>query len=189
MFGLGGRKKEQAKAPRSIQILTRDYLIDATWDAESYNSGGVDFFEQLMGLAADAEEMDEALALRFSEARLQPAGNLTTPAGTFADWELPYFDQVVAIVPRDEAGLQAAQKAFGDFANPRNAILYAGPYLIRANLLSDDEDQSASPFATAQVVPLTDAVIDCQLPGSKLTGFHVPWLLLNGATLHGWAPA
>ena len=149
MFGLGGHKKAQSKAPWSIQILTMEYLVDAVLQPEYYALGGVDFFEQLANGAGDENELADVQALRFSEAHLQPAGNLATPDRTFADWELPLFEQVVAIVPRDEASLQAAQKAYSDYENPLNAVLYAGPYLIRANILSDDEDRSASPFATA----------------------------------------
>jgi len=189
MFGLGGHKKAQSKAPWSIQILTLDYLVDAILQPENYALGGVDFFEQLANAAGDEDELQDVQALRFSEAHVQPAGNLATPDQTFADWELPLFEQVVAIVPRDEASLQAAQKAYSDYVNPINAVMYAGPYLIRANVMSDDTDRDSSPFSTAQVVPLADAVIDCQLPGAKLAGYHVPWLLLNGAKLHGWAPA
>ncbi|CAG0968792.1 hypothetical protein ANRL3_01360 [Anaerolineae bacterium] len=181
-----GSKKQTAKTPWTVESLTTEYLVSGSVREEDYKTGGDDLFAMAcLGDLSDSG-IDAFQQLRLANAHIQPTGNLVTLEQSFSEWEMPMLDLVVAIIPRDQVCLQAAQKAFKDYRHPMEVVLYAGPYAIRAKLMSDDADQSRSPFMMTQVLPLTDAIIDCQLPGAKLKGFAVPWLLLNGGgLLHG----
>jgi len=50
----------------------------------------------------------------WTEGQVHPAGNLTTPVQAFSKLTLASCVNVVAIIPNDDAGWQAAQKAFED---------------------------------------------------------------------------
>ena len=182
-----GSKRQTTKTPWTIEILTTEYLVSGSVRAEDYKTGGDDLFAMAsLGDLSDSG-IDAFQNLRMFDVRVQPTGNLVTQEQVFSEWEFPMLDLVVAIIPRDQVSLQAAQKAFKDYRHPMDVVVYVGPYLIRAKLMSDDQDKNRSPFAMTQLLPLTDAIIDCQLPGAKLQRLAVPWLLLNGGgLLHGY---
>ena len=131
----------------------------------------------------------------WTAVQIQPTGNLTTPAQSFPEWTLGCCANVVAVIPNDDASRQDAQKAFKDWKYPVNAVVYAGPYRIHGTVLSQKADKFRlpSPPTTAAWTdwggggfPIREAEIDCQLPGSKLIGLQVPWLLLNAWVIHGF---
>jgi hypothetical protein len=186
MFGSGAKKTPVDQAPWLIQILTTQHLIEGSFQADLYKIGGDDIFVQ--STEEDADEPNYATfdEMRLTEARIQPTGSLTTPLQTFPGLEMPSFDLVVAIIPADEASLKSAQKAYKAYRHPLDAVIYAGPYLIKARLLSDHAGANRSPFTNNWLVPLVDVVIDCQVQGARLTGFRAPWLLLNGSLVHAF---
>jgi hypothetical protein len=186
MFGSGAKKPHVDQAPWSLQILTTEHLIEGSFHADKYAVGGEDIFAQSTVYDEDETNYDTFDEMRLMQARIQPAGNLATPVQTFPGLELPSFDLVVAIIPADDASLAAAKKAYKAHRHPLDAVIYAGPYLLRAKLLSDHPDASRSPFSDNWLVPLADVVIDCQVPGARLTTFRAPWLLLNGALVHAF---
>jgi hypothetical protein len=186
MFGSDAKKQTTGKAPWALQILTTEHLIEGSFYADKYKSGGEDIFAQSTTVDEDETTSDTFVNIRLLEARLQPTGNLTTPVQTFPGLELPTFDLVVAIIPADPASLQSAQKAYKGYRHPLDAVIYAGPYLMRGKVLSDYADGSRSPFTDTQFLPLVDVEIDCQVQGARLSSFRAPWLLLNGSQVHAY---
>jgi hypothetical protein len=184
MFGSGSKK--QSKPPYNVQLLTTEYLIEGWIAPEEYEVGGDNVFSQAARLEEDEGGIDAFQAIRMTDVKIRPTGILDSPEETFQEWDLSVLDGVVAIIPLDQACLKVMQKAFKDFRYPVEARIYIGPYLIRAKLLSSSTQRDLSPFATSQLIPLEDAEIDCLVQGSKLKGFRVPWLILNGdSLLHG----
>jgi hypothetical protein len=186
MFGSGAKKAHVDQAPWSIQILTMEHLIEGSFHADKYIYGGEDIFAQAATEGDDEINLDAFEGVRFMEARIQPTGNLITPVQTFPGLELPTFDLVVAIIPADDASLNSAQKAFKAYRYPLDAVIYAGPYLLKGKLLSDYAGAGHSTFTNTYLIPLADVVIDCQVQGARLTGFRAPWLLLNGSLVHAF---
>jgi len=190
MNGATTKKPPIDQAPWSIQILTTQHLIEGSFYADKNKVDGDDIFAQSAAEGKDDSEDGRILeafeGMRLMEARIQPTGNLTTQVQNFPGLELPTFDQVVAIIPADQASLRSAQKAYKNYRYPLDAVIYAGHYLLRAKLLSDHVDASCSPFANTWLVPLMNVMVDCQVQGARLISFQVPWLLLNASLVHAF---
>ena len=86
----------------------------------------------------------------------------------------------------DDASLQAAGATYDSYMQAVPAVLYAGPFTIQGTLTPEDKDVNEIFLEERGFVPVINAVIDCQLPGAKLTGYRMPWMLLNGGLLHGY---
>lgn len=186
MFNLGP-KKQTTSITWNIKLLTKEYLIEGLFNPEEYTSGGDNVFALAATSEMDEGGIDAFQRLRLFNVHVQPTGNLVTPDQSFPEWGMLALDEVVAIIPNDESSSETAKKAFKDYRYPIEVAIYSGTYYIRAKLMADNSSQKKSPFAMTGIIPLTDAEIDCQLPGAKLTKFSVPWLLLNaGASLHGY---
>ncbi len=177
MNSTSAKKPPTSQAPWSLQILTTEHLIEGSFYADKNKVDGEDIFTSLS---------DDEVSIRLLAARIQPSGNLVTPVLTFPGLELPSFNLVVAIIPADPGSLQAAQKAYKDYRHPIDAVIYAGPYLMRGKVLSDNVDGSYSPFADTQFLPVVDVDIECQAQGAKLSPVRAPWLLLNGSQVHAY---
>ncbi|MBI4790469.1 MAG: hypothetical protein HY782_25850 [Chloroflexi bacterium] len=187
MFGLGAKKQPASKTGWNIKLLTKAYLVEGSFQPKDYESGGLDVFALAAASAMAEGGLDAFKHLRLTDVRVQPTGNLASSEESFSEWGLLALDEIVAIIPNDQASLESAQKAFKDYRHPMDVVVYAGPYRIHAKLMADTADRKRSPFAMTQIIPLTDAEIECQLPGAKLTKLPVAWLLLNGsASLHGY---
>lgn len=187
MIGTGAKKQTHGQAPWSLQILTTEHLIEGSFYADKNKVDDEDIFTHSTEVYEEGETISDSFVdIRLLEARLRPTGNLTTPVQTFPGLELPTFNLVVAIIPADPASLQSAQKAYKSYRYPIEAVVFAGPYLIRGKVLSDNADGSHSPFSDTQFLPLVDVEIDCQVQGARLSSFRAPWLLLNGSQVHAY---
>ena len=158
----------------AMQILTLDYLIDGTVDLDDelicIFEGGSGYYE-----ARDT--------LTITSARIQPAGNLTTPTTYAPQWMLSSRGGVVAFIPQDETGTQALLKAAPGKTFSFRAVIYAGPYIIQASLLPGDL------FERSAFIHAQDAEINCQVPGAQLKAFTAPWILFNIELVQGYHPA
>lgn len=182
-----GSKKQSSSDTWNIRLLTKEYLVEGEFHPEEYESGGDSIFTLAASSELDEGGIEAFQRLRLFNVHIQPTGNLVTNEQSFSEWGMLALDEVVAIIPNDESSLETAKKAFKDYRYSIEVIVYLGTYCIRAKLMTDNSNQKHSPFAMTGIIPLTDAEIDCQLPGAKLTKFSVPWLLLNaGASFHGY---
>jgi hypothetical protein len=188
MFNLGPKKPAAPKPLWRLQLLSEAYLGDGSYNPDAFKGGSADIFEMSCENVLDGGGIEAFHRLSLTGVTLNATGLLSLPELRYAEWSTAIFDQVIAIIPRDPASLQAAQKAFREYRYPLPVEMYAGPYRLRGQLLSDSSIPRRSPFLMNQVVPLVEAEIDNLLPGARLSGLRADWLLLNGGgVLHGFA--
>jgi hypothetical protein len=186
MFNLGPKKPSVPKPLWRLQLLTGEYLVEGYFNQDEYKVGSADIFEMSCENVLDGGGIEAFHRLGLTEVSVKPTGLLSLPEQAYAEWGTAVFDQVIAVIPRDQASLQAAQKAFQEYRNPLQVEIYAGPYRLRGKLLSDSTIPRRSPFLMNQIVPLAQAEIENLLPGASLPGLQAPWMLLNGGMLHGY---
>jgi|SRR5579859_3175458 len=180
MFGKGSKKPPPA--PWALQFLTTDYLVTGLVAPDDYTIGSETlFYEACQNQGAEAFQL-----LTIASVQLQTTGSLVAGPENLPTWNLGLGDNLVAVIPNDDASRAAAQKAFSDYRQPLQAAFYAGPYVILGNYLSDPSDAGILFRDEKSLRPLANAEINCQLPGSTLKSWRVPWLLLNARQLHGY---
>lgn len=119
--------------------------------------------------------------LVLSSTQLQAIGAQATIAnGTPAEITIPKAS-LIAFIPRDEAGMRSAAMQMPQRAE--RAVIYAGPYLIRAALRLAGDMPLRNFFGAGggSLVALTEAEVACQLPGAPFTPLKAPILILNKA--------
>ena len=186
------KKQPSPMLPWAIQILTTEYLIDGFVQPSEYSFSGKDEYsisrkDMFVDANKDFEDEGGTRGIRYrtwTEGQIQPTGNLTSPVQHFAKLTLGACANLVAIIPNDHASRQAAQKAFQEHQHPVKVMVYAGPYRIRGTALTHKTDQIRLYGHDGGLLPFQDAEIESQLPGARLTGLKVPWLLLNGGMIH-----
>ncbi len=190
MFNLGPKKPVATKPLWRLQLLSEEYLVEGSFNSDEFKVGSSDIFEMSCENILDGGGIEAFHRLSLTGVTLNATGLLSLPEQHYPEWSTAIFDQVIAVIPRDLAGLQAAQKAFREYRYPLPVEVYAGPYRLRGKLLSDSSIPRRSPFLMNQVVPLVEAQIDNLLPGARLSGLQADWLLLNGGgVLHGFGTA
>ena len=95
---------------------------------------------------------------------------------------------LIAFIPRDEAGMRSAAMQMPQRAE--RAVVYAGPYLIRAALMLVGDLPLRNFFGTGggSLVAVTDAEVTCQVPGAQFTPLKAPLLILNKALVQLYHP-
>jgi hypothetical protein len=187
MFNLSPKKSSAPKPLWRLQLLTDEYLIEGSVDPDESRVGSSDIFEMACENVLDGGGIEAFHRLSLTGVSVQATGKLSLPDQRYAEWGTAVFNDVIAVIPRDESGLRAAQKAFREYRYPLKVEIFAGPYRLRGKLLSDSTIPRRSPFLLNQVVPLVETEIDNLLPAAKLTGLQADWLLLNGGgLLHGY---
>jgi hypothetical protein len=177
MFNIGPKKVLTPKTLWRLQLLTAEYLIEGSFNPDENKVGSADIFEMTCENILDGGGIEAFHRLGLSDVSVQPTGVLNMTEQRYPEWGMTVFDQVVAVIPRDEASRQAAQRAYQD----------AGPYRLRGKILSDSTIPRRSPFLMNQIVPLVEAEIDNLLPGARLSDLRADWMLLNGGgMMHGY---
>jgi hypothetical protein len=175
MFGLHSKKQPKAPSnPWLVQILTPEYLIDGYCQPEE------DLF-----LSLSTSSYTDILGITLTSAYIQPTGNLSISPFSSPKWILSFSSMCLAVIPRDESSLKAAREAFNEYQYPFHVVLYAGPFIIRGTMLSNDEDDPTPFYENFTFFPMIEADIDCLIPGSKLSRLNAPFLALNSIYLHG----
>jgi hypothetical protein len=160
----------------AAQILTADYL------ASGYLQP-VDM--PLVGFLNVSTQATVALA----NVQLQAVGAQATVANPNpAEATFPK-SSIIAFVPRDEPGLKAAALQMPN--RPERAVLYAGPYVIRAALMLVGDMPLRNFFGTGSgaYVAVTDAEITCQIPGAKFQPLTAKIMVVNKALVQLYHPA
>lgn len=147
----------------AVQVLTLDYLIDGSLDSERDKTSF-----RLQG--------HDVSPLPLTSARFRPTGVLSVSPPPAVPWVLIYGDQLVAIIPKDEAGLANARQLNAVFKVGVKAEVYAGPYVIRGEVLSPDG--SLRVFEGYTGFPVQDAEIKCLIPGAQLGLLKAPYVLV-----------
>jgi hypothetical protein len=175
MFKSGSNKQPEPKNRWAIQVLTTEYLIDGYDESDQGLMAGWETF-----FLSENFEIGP-----LTSVQVQPTGNLTAPLQSFSKWDLARRELVVAVIPRDEAGLKMARKASSKYKHAFQTVLYAGPYIVRGMWMEAGTDPEFELSRGGDAILLTEAAIDCQLPGTKLTGLTAPWLFVNIHLVHG----
>ncbi len=86
---------------------------------------------------------------------------------------------LIALMPRDEAGLRSAAQNL--LPHGHRAVLYAGPYVIRATVHLPGELPLRNLYNTVSTAMLavTEAEIHCQAPGTKFPDLKISVLVVN----------
>ncbi len=179
-------KKTQVLPHWSLQVLTQDYLLTGEFKFNNEFVSATEILEDFLRLiGTQVTAAHGSLGFTLTAAHLQPTGQYVTPAQTFSELTVD-MRTVVAFIPDNEECTSALKQQFEKFKYPFAASFMAGPYLIRGTLLSN---YAAITWDTTAFFPVAQASLACQLPGAKLTGLQVPWLLLNGATVQAGGQA
>lgn len=168
----GRRSNKPPATPWPVQVLTSEYVIEGYCDPE-------DTLFQTVSMA----DSDENVQIVLKSAQVRPAGSLSIASFTCREWIIDYWTGVVAVIPRDMAGQKALQEEWESAEYPLRAELFAGPYLLRGMVMSDEEERLSYPGAQ---IYITEAEIECLLPGAQLGRLNAPMLVLNGTRLDGY---
>ena len=151
------------KIPWHVQALTLDYLVDG------YIDGSQD--------KAYFRVMDNVLYnIGLVNVRFQATGGLPGPLPDSAQLTFVYGEQLVALIPSDEASLASALQSNNGFTVATLVEVYVGSYVIRGTLLSYDANGRV--FQSYRGFPVQDAEISCRLPGAQWDGLKAPYLVV-----------
>jgi len=181
MFGRGKPPAPPAQ-PWALAFLTSDYLVAGLAQPDDYLVSGDDLFDK----ACNQDGAEAFQLLTLNGVQLQPASNLEAAPETLPVWNLGLCDTLVAVIPNDDLSRQAAQRAYSDYKQPVRGIFYIGAYVISGMFLADPDEGDVLFSTERSLRPMLEATVDCRLPGARLKGWRVPWLLINGRLLHGY---
>jgi hypothetical protein len=172
-----GKKEvpEPQKPPIRVTIITDEYIIDAMDDPEL----------SILQAAYDSEIQEPTGGvIVLKDAHVQALGQVNTPARTFAEWRMPSFVKVIAIVSDDPAAEDFMVDGWTDYEYPFKAIIYAGAFTIEGKILSEDE--APPTFEIRTFVPLEESTITYQLD-KKEKVIRGRWGVVNSVLMHGFS--
>jgi hypothetical protein len=96
---------------------------------------------------------------------------------------------IVALIPRDEASARSA--ALQMPPNSQRALIYAGPYLIRAafRLAGDMHMRTLFGASTGTLLAVSEASVLCLKQGGALPEQNAPVVILNKSAVQAYHPA
>jgi hypothetical protein len=146
-----------------VQALTLDYLVDGFIDGSQDKA----YFRV----------MDNVLYnIGLVNVHFQATGNLPTPNPDYAPLTIVYGEQLVALIPGDEASLASAMQSNNALKFSTRAQVFAGSYVIRGTVLCYDTNGRV--FQSYRGFPVQDAEISCRLPGAQWSGLKAPYLVV-----------
>jgi hypothetical protein len=151
------------KIPWHVQVLTLDYLVDGYIDGSHDKA----YFRTMANVLYN---------ISLANVHFQSTGNQPVPARDAAAWAMLYGEQLVALIPWDEASLATAMQSNVDYKIATQGEVYVGCYLIRGAVLSYDANLSV--FGNQRSFPVQNAEITCRLPGAQWSGLKAPYLLV-----------
>ena len=158
----------------ALQVLTADYLISGTMQP-------VDM--PLVG----SLNVPTQPTLTLTQAQLRAITGQSA-SETLPEISIPKT-AIVALIPRDEASARsaAAQMPPGS----QRAVIYAGPYLIRAafRLAGDMHMRTLFGASTGSMLAVSEAAITCLKPGSAFPEQTAPVIILNKNVVQVYHPA
>ena len=182
MFRSKPSGKSQAAQEIAVQALTLDYVIE----------GNLRVTGELGSLLQGAQGFHEIrYAFEMVSAQVQSTGHLATPAFSAPLWVM-YHAAIVALIPQDDAGAQIFSKAAPNKSLSFKAVMYAGPYVIRACLAPGGalgiSRTTGGIFEGYGFILAKDAEISCQSPETQLARIAAPWVALNTMLMQGYYP-
>ena len=172
-----GKKDKPASSSRPVRvtILTDEYIIDALDDPDL----------SILHAAFDSDPTEPTGGtIILKDARLQALGKMETPARTFAEWRMPSFVKVIAIISDDPTAENLILQGWEDYQTPFKACIYAGAFTIEGTIYSEDEEPPD--FALHTFTPLENAIITYQLD-KKEKAIGGRWGVVNSVLMHGFS--
>lgn len=177
MFGKKSSPPSQPSQPWAFRALTTNYLIDGTvqpnGEVKTLILGGPQYYER-------------RYVVSFENARILPTASQALPEFTVPRWSLEHRWGLVALIPDNEASTEAVLESTKGRSLSYRAVMYAGPYIIRATIQPPTEFHA---FETYAFMPGKDAEIECLAPGTRLGKINSPWILVNREAWEGFSPA
>lgn len=169
-------KSSTPTQPWVMQALTLNYLIEGSMlpngEVSTLLAGGPQYYER-------------RYITTLTNVKVQATGNQTTPEFFAPQWTVEHRGGLVGLIPRDEASTEAIIKFTQGKKLVFRAVIYVGPYVIRATV---EQPMETHAFETYAFMPARDAQIDCQLPGARLVGFRAPLMVVNRELWQGYHP-
>jgi hypothetical protein len=160
--------------PWAIQILTPDYVV----------AGNIVPGDDMdIILNGDYEYYKDRCILTFTDVQMRSVNN---PAGSVINASELLIKQrsgLLALIPRDDAGLQAFQKASGNKDYSLRIVMYSGVYIIRASINPGGLYASGACFMHTK-----DAKIEYQSQNANLKPIDAQWLVINTEMIQGYSP-
>ena len=173
-------KPAPPKTPWAVRVLTPDFLVDGYTDTDAHPDSWPFFGPQTGRL--------EAIFLWLSSPRFTPTSAASGAPPNVSAWLVPYTGDLVAVLPFDDASLAAMQKNAADAKHAFAAVLLAGPYLIRGQLLSlYEKPDDIAVMSGHHSLAVANAEIEYRLPGAQFTGLKSPLMIVHTRHMQGLA--
>ena len=83
--------------------------------------------------------VQNAHSIQLPDVRLQPSGNLVTPAVSVNNWTTSVTHTIVPVIPCDQRGQAFMVEKHKKFKTEIPANIYVGPYVLQDTVLSPDK--------------------------------------------------
>jgi hypothetical protein len=158
----------------AVQVLTADYLISG-------------YLQPVDMPLVGSLNVPTQPTLTVTQAQLR------TITGQLSNEILPEITipktAIIALIPRDEACARSAAAQMPP--NSQRAVIYAGPYLIRAafRLAGDMHMRTLFGASTGTMVAVSEVAVLCLKPGSAFPEQTAPVIILNKNVVQVYHPA
>jgi len=172
------KKPSAPKAPWTVRVLTADFLVDGFADTEAHPESWA-FFTTAVGSTPTG-------LLWLDGPKFTPviAGVAAPPA--VRQWVLPFTGDFTALMPFDDACLAAVRKNIASLKEPHAALVHAGPFALRGQLLSEYGAVSyLSTMSGHLSLAMQDVEIEYLRPNPGFSGLKAPLVLLHTRALQG----
>jgi len=172
------KKPAAPKAPWAVRLLTPDFMVDGYTDTDAHPESWP-FFTPEVGSTPSG-------MLWLGTPRFMPlvTGGTTTP--NVSRWLLPYHSSYAALLPFDNASLEAVTKNVQNQKYAVPAVLHVGPFALQGQLLSAYETiPYLSNMAGHLCLAMRAVEISYRLPGAQMAAFKTPLALVRTQLLQG----
>jgi hypothetical protein len=158
----------------AVQVLTADYVISG-------------YLQPVDMPLVGSLNVPTQPVVTLSQAQLRPI-EAATPGETLAEITVPK-SAIIVLIPRDEAGARSA--ALQMPPNSQRAVIYAGPYRIRAafRLAGDMHMRTLFGASAGTMLAVSEAAVLCLKTGGALPEQSAPVIILNKPAVQGYYPA
>jgi len=130
-----GMAPRAPEAPWKVQLLTPVCLVE----------GLLQTAEQVW---SSLQDPDDPQQLTLTAAQLRSLIDTGMMPRTVSRWTMPLMS-LIGFIPRDEASTAMVEQLISVYQQTSPVVIYAGPYRIRATLLSDEAEPLADPGIVA----------------------------------------
>ncbi len=158
----------------AVQVLTADYIING-------------YLQPVDMPLVGSLNVPTQPTLTLTQAQLRAIIGQSA-SETLPEITIPKM-AIVALIPRDEASARSAAAQMP--GSSQRAVIYAGPYLIRAafRLAGDMHMRTLFGASTGVMVAVSEAAVLCLRPGSVFPEQTAPVIILNKNGVQVYHPA